>query len=552
AAVPALEGGALKTCSSMAKKQCVSEQKIKHGKQQLSYRFSLDAQSRWQATDAFNAISKEVKQSYYSVISTIYSKSPAQTYTRSAFLDRLDNVIEGTRSFTGALDDDAYYALLDTHEVFQLSKAGDRLTELVSVPQTKSAASIDIYAAFVKQAKLRKAENRAKPTIAVITASSRDYFESADFYEGAFRSLGADVTWLPLSGVWQMAQYINSLGGDGCGQLAQLRMKNQLYDRERIYPKRVLFEHQSCQQSELIMDVLNRVDGVFFNGGDQSKTLAALLTPAGLPSEALNIITQRNQSGHIIVGGTSAGTAVQAGGFANGMPVPMLTNGASASAITRGVFAYDAPSVRCSESVDCIDGLKPDDVTYRAEGGLGLFNIGLLDTHFSERNRETRLIMSAFATQQDFAFGVDETTALLVSLAEEKATFEVIGENGVFIADLSRHEYQQLNAGAKVSRQLGATAHYLPTGTKASLTQGEFNVKWPKSTTRRKAKSDEDRSFWRQSIRLKCKEDLAVSWTENGVATYIQAAASTTFFKTKGRSARYCGYSHLPFVISTQ
>lgn len=44
----------------------------------------------------------------------------------------------------------------------------------------------------------------------------------------------------------------------------------------------------------------------------------------------------------------------------------------------------------------------------------GFFNYGLLDTHFSERGRQGRIVRLADHTQVPFAFGVDENTALLV------------------------------------------------------------------------------------------------------------------------------------------
>jgi cyanophycinase len=79
-----------------------------------------------------------------------------------------------------------------------------------------------------------------------------------------------------------------------------------------------------------------------------------------------------------------------------------------------------------------------DDLSYDMQGGFGFFNHGLLDTHFSERGRQGRIVRLADHTNVPFAFGVDEDTALLVqnnpSLGQVE--MEVIGSNGVFVFDL--------------------------------------------------------------------------------------------------------------------
>ena len=68
--------------------------------------------------------------------------------------------------------------------------------------------------------------------------------------------------------------------------------------------------------------------------------------------------------------------------------------------------------------------MQGSDLTYRAGGGSGLFNIGILDTHFSERDREARLALLTAYTGTRFGFGVDEATALMVNTTEEEVQME--------------------------------------------------------------------------------------------------------------------------------
>jgi cyanophycinase len=77
-----------------------------------------------------------------------------------------------------------------------------------------------------------------------------------------------------------------------------------------------------------------------------------------------------------------------------------------------------------------------DDLLYDPAGGLGLFNFGIIDMHFSQRGRQGRLARLALQTGIDFAFGVDETTGLVINeLANGDVNFEVVGEFGVSFFD---------------------------------------------------------------------------------------------------------------------
>jgi cyanophycinase len=139
---------------------------------------------------------------------------------------------------------------------------------------------------------------------------------------------------------------------------------------------------------------LREADIIFFGGGDQSRLLSRLQDDRAL----IDAITEAHDRGAVMAG-TSAGTAVMPSG-------PMITG--------------NGPTW--------------------TPRGLGLFRHGLLDTHFSERDRQDRLVELARRTGTRVAFGVDENTALVV----ERGRMRVIGKNTV----------TQYDVGARVTTRV--------------------------------------------------------------------------------------------------
>lgn len=155
--------------------------------------------------------------------------------------------------------------------------------------------------------------------------------------------------------------------------------------------------------------------GFFFGGGDQSRLVETFFLPGRVDSPALSAIRQRFAEG-AVVAGTSAGTAIQVSGA-------MVTGGESYYGIRYGAFTSSEYG---------------DDLTYDLAGGFGFFDYGLLDTHFAERGRQGRIIRLAWDTVTTKAYGVDESTALIVTDVGTPADeMRVTGAGGVFIADLS-------------------------------------------------------------------------------------------------------------------
>lgn len=453
-----LAGGGIRTCSSMAPKNCTGGHQFASGRTSVfisltEQQLALIGANNWQSDEQRQLALKQLRQ--------LAARLGAGPHPLAALTDGLR---EQGRQWLNSLDDRAWLGLVDLLETLPESKAGAH--EQVALAASNSADAIALYQTFVAMA--AKRAGGQKPRILVITASARDPFEAADFYQQVFAQAGADSHWLPLDGVLHAAWRSGR-----CDELAAVRAERVgSYRREAIYGERVGYQRQLCRDPELLKSFFAGAHGVFLNGGDQSLTRAAFIADDGRPAPWFEILQQRFAADQLVVGGTSAGTAVQAGGSAFGHPVPMISNGDSRAALARGAFAAGAPGEGCERSGGC-GGLQPDDLTYLAAGGLGLFNLGVVDTHFSERARHPRLAVLQLMTGVPFGVGVDENTALLVAPGDGQAALAVVGENGVWLNDVTAA--QRLDHGASVT--LGPLrSHYLQQGDRARLDRNGFAV----------------------------------------------------------------------------
>ncbi|MFA1821442.1 cyanophycinase [Virgibacillus oceani] len=162
--------------------------------------------------------------------------------------------------------------------------------------------------------------------------------------------------------------------------------------------------------------------GFFFGGGKQYQYIESFYREndegESTDSVVLEAIRDQFTSAGTMIAGTSAGAAVQS-------LDDMIIGGSSDRAIVEGA----QKDYQSDSSV----------LTYIEEGGFGFFNYGIVDSHFSERGREGRAIRLASDTGNDMVFGLDETTALVVTDAHKpQAMMEIIGKSGVQILDLSQ------------------------------------------------------------------------------------------------------------------
>lgn len=547
-----LAGGALHTCSSMSLKNCRVSDFGSTTKKSNLYAFSEQNAQRLLEIIQKMGLEDATTLQLHSALMKIYARHDSPYLDRNTFLDLIaeQNLPNG---FIRGLSDTLYFALLDTHEVIQNDTNGRRKQEQANVAWTANPASQEIYRTFVDQAKLRVKDNN-KPRIAVVTASSRDPFEVADFYLSVFDSLGADVVWLPLDASFQKARYLQQHSANGCERIDDIRNEYNSFERERIYPFRTNLQKQYCQQPALLQDILLNVQGIFFNGGDQSRTLAALTNPFGQPSDELRLIQKQVVNKALIVGGTSAGTAVQSGGFFNNSPVPMISSGQSDTAMQKGGFPIIAASQRCLDN--CTNTITADDLTYKADGGTGLFTLGAVDTHFSERDREARLAVLTAESKQRFGFGVDETTAMLASFENDQAKIKVIGLNGVFMLDSAggQHNITYELDGSINQRQLIGQASYLPSGSFAKFNykqqQWQFVLHGESASTRKKLTQLDD-GEWRNQTRQWCSAEKMVRWQLDNYSVVLHANEASRFSITKKHGVKHCGYTQWPYLIFT-
>ncbi|XP_046574841.1 cyanophycinase-like [Haliotis rubra] len=171
-----------------------------------------------------------------------------------------------------------------------------------------------------------------------------------------------------------------------------------------------------------VVRLIKQQTGFFISGGDQMRLVQARYTLAGnIPSPALQAIKDQYDLGAVI-SGSSAGTVILTAG-------PMVTGGSS----------WDALRYGARES-----STHTNDLTYRKTGGFGIYTDYLLDTHFSNRGREGRMVRLLSDTRHmsngvNYGLGVSENTALVVThVGTDNELGEVFGELGVTVVDVSK------------------------------------------------------------------------------------------------------------------
>lgn len=164
--------------------------------------------------------------------------------------------------------------------------------------------------------------------------------------------------------------------------------------------------HEMANSLEVVC-MLAQADVVFMTGGDQNQLCDVLQG-----TRALDILRKRYAAGGLVVAGTSAGAAA-----ASHM---MLANG---------------------------------EVT---PTGLGLAPDTVIDTHFSERKRLSRLFNAVAQHPDKLGIGLDEDTALVV---RRNRPAEVVGSGTVTFVKAGETQAQALSAGARYDLQKRQRIH---------------------------------------------------------------------------------------------
>lgn len=172
-----------------------------------------------------------------------------------------------------------------------------------------------------------------------------------------------------------------------------------------------------------VLAELRQADGVFITGGDQARLMNKLWsTPA---MQALHAAVRERG---ICLAGTSAGAAA--------MSRAMIAQGPAVIVPQKDVVSLDL--------------------------GLNFLPQAMVDQHFSQRRRLSRLL-SALALRPDLlGIGVDEDTALLVEIGR---SVEVIGRSSVTIVDGTEMQSNLRQVQPRDRLELvGVNLHVLPTG----------------------------------------------------------------------------------------
>jgi cyanophycinase len=231
-----------------------------------------------------------------------------------------------------------------------------------------------------------------------------------------------------------LPRFVEMCGGKKARILVCGTPSKDVEEKERTY--RELFEkigvaevmepdvtrrHQG--EDDELVEMVRRATGVFFTGGDQLRLTAIVAgTPFG------DEIRHRLFNDGLIAGGTSAGAAA--------MSSTMVISGSSEGTVRRSDV-----------------GLAP---------GLGYWRDTVVDTHFSQRGRVSRMLVIFAHNPQVLGVGLDEDTAIEVQPGEK---FTVLGSGAAFVFDGSVTYTNAPDASDdEVIAMTDSAMHVLPSG----------------------------------------------------------------------------------------
>ena len=155
-------------------------------------------------------------------------------------------------------------------------------------------------------------------------------------------------------------------------------------------------------------ELLDGVTGVFITGGDQMR-LVSILGGTKFAAKLRGMVRETD----MVLAGTSAGAA--------GMSTSMIVRGESTS--------------------------HPHKSAVRLSPGLGFLKNVIIDQHFTERGRISRLITAVSYNPYNLGIGIDENTAIILN---NNGIMEVFGAGSVTIVDGSQITYNEI---AEVAEQ---------------------------------------------------------------------------------------------------
>jgi cyanophycinase len=161
----------------------------------------------------------------------------------------------------------------------------------------------------------------------------------------------------------------------------------------------------TSRQDVVLADVdrlLDGLTGVFITGGDQMR-LVSLLGGTTFADKLRKLVRDTD----IVLAGTSAGAA--------GMSTSMIVRGESTS--------------------------HPHKNSVRLSPGLGFLKNIIIDQHFTERGRISRLITAVSYNPYNLGIGIDENTAIILNA---QGILEVFGQGSATIVDGSKITFNEI------------------------------------------------------------------------------------------------------------
>lgn len=411
-----LAGGALAICSDPAPRAC--RVAPEGGRAPSRYRLDADGIARAADPRLWSAPGAPTPAAIAEWLRALAEGAPAGARDAGAMEARLSGGDDAGSSPWSRLTDAERAAVLSAIEVPQVDADGRRQVERADPGRSRARGGVRVLEAFVAAARERAAG--ATPRIAIVTASALDPMDPVDFYETAFSALGAEARWWPVDAAMARARFPDR----DCSALDAHRLAELgLAGRARVYPDLAARAAEFCRGDD---GGLPEVHGVFFAGGDQWRLRRAFVDAVDQPNRWLVALRAAHAEGRVVVGGTSAGAAVQSG-------AAMLTNGSVEAAVEGRFASAPPPEPGCARGARCAQGLAEDQLTWWPAGGLGLAVDAIVDTHFSERARELRLLVAMVATGADFGYGVDESSALRVRDWPERREIDALGARGGWV-----------------------------------------------------------------------------------------------------------------------
>lgn len=192
-----------------------------------------------------------------------------------------------------------------------------------------------------------------------------------------------------------------------------------------------LSRRAQANEPELVKTVASS-NGIFMTGGDQKRLLA-------------------------IIGGTDLDAA---------MHTALKLRGACIGGTSAGASAMSGHMLAAGEV-----GLHPSLGSVHLAAGLGFLQRVVVDQHFSERRRLSRLLTVVAQNPYLQGIGIDEDTALII---ERGGGIEVLGAGAVTIVD-GRHMISNVPDVAEMGtpQLIDVRLHLLPAGTRFEVGQEE-------------------------------------------------------------------------------